>query len=213
MAWTDDPLVTVHHIKTIHIEEIRDRVETLQAVACPADDGVYDSAFHQGDDATHDQAVQNTARGAVYSGHFSGADQCDDGTVQAAEDSSVQTGVQAGDDATNYSSVCSSHDATEDCVQYNNDDRWNQINDDAVNYGTDDGADYTGDNSTQRTSVDSGADAGYYVNHNGTVRSSACPTAFSGQNYAADNGEDLSVDSLDNGTHYGGYYFLANSPL
>ncbi len=47
MAWTDATLNNTNKIRTIHIDELRNAIETLEEVSCPAHNSTYNTTVNR----------------------------------------------------------------------------------------------------------------------------------------------------------------------
>jgi len=140
MAWTDDPLSVNVKYKAVHIEELRNRVDTLSAISCPTNNITFDVTDRTVVDNTHflsnfndnlidnfvvhdlidDGAVHNRVNGvhdsANLTSHDNGYDYGDDGAAESLHRTGVDTalniGVNSGEDSSAYSANYVGNDAS-----------------------------------------------------------------------------------------------------
>ena len=94
MSWTDATLSTNTNIKTVHITEIRNAINTLNNDSCPKDDSAVYSTKYTSNDATKN--------GAYYSSYDYGVDSSEYGTELGVHDG----GYYSGHESVDYTNHC-----------------------------------------------------------------------------------------------------------
>ena len=73
MAWTDPTLNNTRKIRTIHIVELRTAIETLEAVACPANNTTNNATVNTGYYSSKDSSVYSYDSANTIVGSYHGA--------------------------------------------------------------------------------------------------------------------------------------------
>ena len=73
MAWTDATLNSAIKIRAIHVEELRNTVETLEGVACPTHNATYNTTVNTGYYSSKDSAVNSNNSVNTIVGSYHGA--------------------------------------------------------------------------------------------------------------------------------------------
>ena len=67
MAWTDPTLSTSIKIRSVHINELRAGVESLEAVSCPTHNTSYNTTVHTTNQSSNNTTVYSSKNSTVYS--------------------------------------------------------------------------------------------------------------------------------------------------
>jgi len=71
MAWTDSTLSTSIKIRSVHINELRAGVESLEGISCPTHNTTYNSTVNQTNYASKNVTVYSIRHNTVYSSYRS----------------------------------------------------------------------------------------------------------------------------------------------